>query len=335
MEHLDPGLNDFSVCPPPPKRIEIQLVSMLLACDAAIAALTLKMISRPPQPVFFHDDDASAILHDPDPFPRFNANQIEMWQSRTYKANGNGVVAQQRRWQTCSVVGSSGSLLHHKHGKVIDAADAVFRVNTAPTIGFEAHVGRRTTLRLWGGRRLPVDHGWTGDNASIVVFCQPVTFMSPCWRRIASEQPAPLRRLTPRLWHEARASMRQVLPASVTISRGKYPSTGAMAIFVALRLCSSVRIFGFGNESHPWNCPVPHRQASQPTCGRYFRSDAFGHVLSRSVRHSCGKWWRYAEYLRDSAPFHDLSMELNWVAQLVHNTTVVGSRSESCEKTAR
>lgn len=50
---------------------------------------------------------------------------------------------------TCAVVGSAGSLLGSKHGAAIDAHDVVFRMNDAPTAGYEADVGRRTSWRVF------------------------------------------------------------------------------------------------------------------------------------------------------------------------------------------
>lgn len=49
---------------------------------------------------------------------------------------------------SCALVGSGGSLLFARHGAEIDAHDVVMRFNDAPTRGFEAMVGRRTTHRL-------------------------------------------------------------------------------------------------------------------------------------------------------------------------------------------
>ena len=53
-----------------------------------------------------------------------------------------------QRFGTCAVVGSSGVLLRDRFGAEIDAHDVVLRFNNAPTAGFEAIVGSRTTLRL-------------------------------------------------------------------------------------------------------------------------------------------------------------------------------------------
>jgi hypothetical protein len=55
-------------------------------------------------------------------------------------------------WGSCAVVGSGGSLWRSGLGKEIDAHDVVLRVNQAPTVGYESHVGRRTHVRLLNNR---------------------------------------------------------------------------------------------------------------------------------------------------------------------------------------
>eukprot|EP00058_Branchiostoma_floridae_P019591 XP_002605081.1 hypothetical protein BRAFLDRAFT_124142 [Branchiostoma floridae] len=49
---------------------------------------------------------------------------------------------------TCALVSNSGQLLGGARGSDIDAADCVFRLNAAPTAGFEDDVGKRTTARI-------------------------------------------------------------------------------------------------------------------------------------------------------------------------------------------
>ena len=49
---------------------------------------------------------------------------------------------------TCAVVSSAPSLLKFSFGEEIDAHDAVFRINLAPTKSYEKHVGSRTTVRV-------------------------------------------------------------------------------------------------------------------------------------------------------------------------------------------
>ena len=49
---------------------------------------------------------------------------------------------------TCALVSSSGMLLGSNAGSQIDSADCVFRLNFAPTLGYERDVGSKTTVRV-------------------------------------------------------------------------------------------------------------------------------------------------------------------------------------------
>lgn len=51
-------------------------------------------------------------------------------------------------FKTCAVVGNAGNLQGTRYGKVIDSHDLVFRLNQAPTKGYEDLVGKRATFRL-------------------------------------------------------------------------------------------------------------------------------------------------------------------------------------------
>ena len=50
--------------------------------------------------------------------------------------------------KTCALVSSSGRILKQNKGSEIDAADCVFRMNSAPVKGFETDVGHKTTVRI-------------------------------------------------------------------------------------------------------------------------------------------------------------------------------------------
>lgn len=49
------------------------------------------------------------------------------------------------RCRRCAVIGNSGNLRQSQYGQEIDAHDLVFRMNKAPTKGFESDVGSKTT----------------------------------------------------------------------------------------------------------------------------------------------------------------------------------------------
>ena len=51
-------------------------------------------------------------------------------------------------FDTCAVIGSSGTVKRRELGEEIDAHDAVFRFNEAPTEGYQRWVGNKTTVRI-------------------------------------------------------------------------------------------------------------------------------------------------------------------------------------------
>jgi len=52
------------------------------------------------------------------------------------------------QFATCAIVSNSGTLLEGMFGAEIDSHDAIFRMNNAPTFGFEKYVGSKTTFDL-------------------------------------------------------------------------------------------------------------------------------------------------------------------------------------------
>lgn len=58
--------------------------------------------------------------------------------------------------RSCAVVSSSGQMLGSGLGAEIDGAECVLRMNQAPTMGFEADVGQRSTLRVISHTSVPL-----------------------------------------------------------------------------------------------------------------------------------------------------------------------------------
>ncbi|MBN3313221.1 SIA7C sialyltransferase, partial [Atractosteus spatula] len=56
----------------------------------------------------------------------------------------------------CSIVSSSGQMLGREAGPEIDQSSCVWRMNNAPTGGFERDVGRKTTLRVVSHTSVPL-----------------------------------------------------------------------------------------------------------------------------------------------------------------------------------
>lgn len=77
-----------------------------------------------------------------DPF--FKSQQLDEF----LPENQTDILNSKKTLGSCGVVSSAGSLLHSKLGSKIDANDFVIRFNAAPTAGFEADVGTKTSLRI-------------------------------------------------------------------------------------------------------------------------------------------------------------------------------------------
>lgn len=229
------------------------------------------------------------------------------------------------RWNgTCAVVGSSNSLMHTARGLQIDAAAAVFRCNAAPTIGYERHVGRRTTLRFWGVQGAPgTSRVVWGSNSKLpaasepdtvpAIVCPPVKWVDRCWRELdlaadhnvsATLTPSQRRassapRLSPTVKFALREQIRAAYAASGgphrSMKYGQHPTTGAIATYVAIHACDSVALYGFGN------CTKTALQRS-----KYYD------------RHQGRK-----SYMRNLQAHHDLEAEHQWMRMLVRRGLAV------------
>lgn len=213
------------------------------------------------------------------------------------------------------MVGSSGSLLRRRRGRIIDDYhDTVIRSNDAPAGGnFTPYVGARTSLRIWGAAERW--RNWIGEREAgqqtLLRYCQPSQWMSTCWASIMNDPLPP--RLSPSLWRELRTSQRATTGA---VSVGTYPSTGAVAIWVAMQLCTSVRVFGFGTGS--LDCVDPN----EPTCARYHYAHA---LVPWFMQRRCGtntgsSHLRMRDYANDR--WHNVSMEWDWIKSLIRSGRV-------------
>lgn len=167
-------------------------------------------------------------------------------------------------YRTCAIVGSAGHLRRSGLGPAIDAHDAVFRVNAAPTAGYEADVGSRTTWRVHNSEKpwfmASLGASGMGDvpELNLVVChnawigaCQHQAFGGLYAERTALVNP----RFYSQLWE--------------LVQRGRprghqhAPSTGLLAIALGLSACQNVSVFGFSRQSDPkrkcarhyWECP--------------------------------------------------------------------------------
>ena len=157
-------------------------------------------------------------------------------------------------YASCAVVGSSGSLRENSFGQAIDAHEAVIRINAAPVHPYEEAVGTRTTWRVHNSEKpfmlaaiddpalqVPICHmPWIGS-------CQHTAFSGAFGATVAMVNPV----FYSQLWGLlGRPKEKQA------------PSTGMLALALALGACGRVSVYGFGRAGksshcrHYWECDV-------------------------------------------------------------------------------
>jgi len=145
----------------------------------------------------------------------------------------------------CAVVGASGNLLGSGYGPLIDAHDLVFRVNRAPRGYFSTDVGRRTTHHVAWPTNL---HAELADRRAVLLW-NPLTLHTPdLFDRMLSIAEHEMG------WDPAR--VRIIHPEFVKYlhedwigGQGQFPSTGFIAMMLAVHLCDEVDVFGFGADA--------------------------------------------------------------------------------------
>ncbi|XP_062414531.1 CMP-N-acetylneuraminate-beta-galactosamide-alpha-2,3-sialyltransferase 1-like [Pungitius pungitius] len=157
------------------------------------------------------------------------------------------------RCRTCALVGNSINLLRSHYGPLIDFQDYVIRINKGQTKGFEADVGNRTTHRVM----YPASASQLDNTTHPVLFAFKIWDLGWITRVLGSQQSAKKSLFNKDLAMVLNpAFMRNVHDVWLK-KKGYYPSTGFLALVLALNICDEVAVFGFGadsegNWSHYW-----------------------------------------------------------------------------------
>ncbi|CAH1269940.1 ST3GAL2 [Branchiostoma lanceolatum] len=157
----------------------------------------------------------------------------------------------------CAVVGNSGNLKQSNYGEEIDGYDLIFRMNDAPTKGWEKDVGHRTTHHFMypeSAINLP-------DDVSFVLLnFKPLDLK---WMKTALTDGS-----ITRTWTNVKGRIKtdktKILvynPAFFkyvndkwTEHHGRYSSTGSLVILFAVHVCDEVNVYGFGADVNGhWN----------------------------------------------------------------------------------
>ena len=134
-----------------------------------------------------------------------------------------------RVYRSCAIVGSSGVLTKYRLGAEIDAHSAVFRFNRAPTAGYEAVAGKRTSFRLLN----TVHAGFREGTEATVQQMQSSTGVN-LYQKV-------LHRVTRHHTYAFDTSF----SSHVSKQIGVLPTGGFFGVHLALQRCAEVSLYGF------------------------------------------------------------------------------------------
>lgn len=163
-------------------------------------------------------------------------------------------------YKRCALVGNSQRNLLRESGEEIDSHDTVFRMNNGPTLGFEKYVGTKTTHRivnnLWTKAygasvynlaRLPLEWNSTllvsrTDGEEFYSVVSELKNRRPDVNVVRIDQRGAV----------AAGDLLDTLRKRIEAKRGLAypgrgsPSSGWLAVFLAIQLCESVDVYGIG-----------------------------------------------------------------------------------------
>ncbi|XP_052642283.1 CMP-N-acetylneuraminate-beta-galactosamide-alpha-2,3-sialyltransferase 4 isoform X5 [Harpia harpyja] len=170
---------------------------------------------------------------------------------------------QSLKCRRCAVVGNGHRLRNSSMGETINTYDVVIRLNNAPVHGYEQDVGSKTTMRLFYPESAHFNPRKENnpDTLLVLVPFKPMDFQwmeailndkkrvrKGFWRQpplIWDANPEQVRILNP-YYMEVTAAKLLNLPMKQPRKVKQKPTTGLLAITLALHFCDLVHIAGFG-----------------------------------------------------------------------------------------
>lgn len=176
--------------------------------------------------------------------------------------------------RTCVVIGNGFAIKNTYLGSVINKYDVIIRVNDAPVRGYEQDVGNKTTMRFFYPESASYNPALHNEPRTLMVLV-PFKQQDLRWLKEILYDEKRVRKgfwkPPPQIWlgdalnirvldpHFLRQTAERLLHIPLHGSSKQnpvHPTTGILAVFVALNYCDVVHVAGFGypnlkNEKHP------------------------------------------------------------------------------------
>uniref|UniRef100_A0A3Q4APP9 CMP-N-acetylneuraminate-beta-galactosamide-alpha-2,3-sialyltransferase 4 n=1 Tax=Mola mola TaxID=94237 RepID=A0A3Q4APP9_MOLML len=166
--------------------------------------------------------------------------------------------------RTCVVIGNGFAIKNSSLGSIINKYDVVIRLNDAPVRGYEEDVGNKTTMRFFYPESASYNPGLHNEPDTLLVLV-PFKQQDLRWlkeilyneKRVRKGfwKPPPqillgdvnkIRVLDPHFLQQTADRLLRIPLHSKSKQKLVHPTTGILAVFVALNYCDVVHVAGFG-----------------------------------------------------------------------------------------
>ncbi|KAM8853148.1 CMP-N-acetylneuraminate-beta-galactosamide-alpha-2,3-sialyltransferase 4 isoform 1-T3 [Synchiropus picturatus] len=169
--------------------------------------------------------------------------------------------------RSCVVVGNGYVIKNRSLGGVLNSYDVVIRLNNAPVRGYEEDVGNKTTMRFFYPESASVNPSLNNEPDTLMVLV-PFKQQDLRWLKEILYDEKRVRkgfwRPPPQIWLGDASKVRVLNPHFMRQTAERllhipfppqakqvpfHPTTGILAVFVALNFCDVVHVAGFGYPS--------------------------------------------------------------------------------------
>ncbi|XP_007528182.2 alpha-N-acetylgalactosaminide alpha-2,6-sialyltransferase 3 isoform X2 [Erinaceus europaeus] len=188
----------------------------------------------------------------------------------------------------CAIVSNSGQMIGQKVGSEIDQASCIWRMNNAPTKGYEEDVGHATMIRVVSHTSVPLllknpDYFFKEANTTIYVIWGPFRNMRKDGNGIVYNMLRKTVAIYPNaqiyVTTEKRMSYCDGIFKKETgkdrVQSGSYLSTGWFTFILAMDACYSIHVYGMINDTYCKTegyrkVPYHYYEQGRDECDEYF-----------------------------------------------------------------
>ncbi|XP_023975335.2 alpha-N-acetylgalactosaminide alpha-2,6-sialyltransferase 3 isoform X1 [Physeter macrocephalus] len=188
----------------------------------------------------------------------------------------------------CAIVSNSGQMVGQKVGNEIDQSSCIWRMNNAPTKGYEEDVGRMTMIRVVSHTSVPLllknpDYFFKEANATIYVIWGPFRNMRKDGNGIVYNMLKKTVDIYPNaqiyVTTEKRMSYCDGVFKKETgkdrVQSGSYLSTGWFTFILAMDACYGIHVYGMINDTYCKTegyrkVPYHYYEQGRDECDEYF-----------------------------------------------------------------